>query len=597
MNSSKLKISKRKQVDSHKTQKNAKSRTLHSPLRHDLFSGRSILHYQNQHDTDCSVPYKHLVLSDLCTKDSIRSIHNELISHVKTNFKETDLFKLYQSEEVAVILNSSMSSLESSKKMPFLTSLRDSLYSKEFREFIQSVTKCDELIERVDCSINAYTNGCHLLCHDDVIGTRRVSFIIYLSDPDVEWTKEDGGAIELYPLDITNSFDEMPPTQGIPQSIPTKTILPTYNSMLIFTVQPGRSYHSVQEVFNKETPRLSISGWYHGTTPPIGSDKASLNQILSKGDDDRSFTLLEGNGEISSEDNSIVLSKKDMKFLKEWVNPLYLSNETIEDINEQFCENSSLQLKDFLKPSKVSKIIQAIIASDNKNDVGNSKPQLNYNVGITNKWKIVGPPHKRRYLLYPDDSDTVIENESIEDYCGQLLDQIRKSLFRTVPFMNYLQKITSLRPTGYKDEIRRFRAGLDYTVAHYGILTKIPRLDANLCFVNENSLLSDTINNMSQAESSITTQIEVVQHGDVGGFECYIEAEDSADNVEAAEVYRINPSSSLLSISAGCNVLSLVMRDENIMKFIKYVSANAPGSRWDISTEYQIEIEEDKSKS
>ena len=43
--------------------------------------------------------------------------------------------------------------------------------------------------------------GCHLLCHDDVIGTRRVSYIIYLTDPDDEWEERDGGALELYPID------------------------------------------------------------------------------------------------------------------------------------------------------------------------------------------------------------------------------------------------------------------------------------------------------------------------------------------------------------------------------------------------------------
>ena len=43
--------------------------------------------------------------------------------------------------------------------------------------------------------------GCHLLCHDDVIGTRRVSYIIYLTDPDDEWEEKDGGALELYPID------------------------------------------------------------------------------------------------------------------------------------------------------------------------------------------------------------------------------------------------------------------------------------------------------------------------------------------------------------------------------------------------------------
>lgn len=56
------------------------------------------------------------------------------------------------------------------------------------------------------CSIHQSYEGCHLLCHDDVIGTRRVSYIIYLTDPDEEWLKEDGGALELYPLDTVRAM-------------------------------------------------------------------------------------------------------------------------------------------------------------------------------------------------------------------------------------------------------------------------------------------------------------------------------------------------------------------------------------------------------
>ena len=51
--------------------------------------------------------------------------------------------------------------------------------------------------------------GCHLLCHDDVIGTRRVSYIIYLTDPDDEWEEKDGGALELYPIDQVSSHTGM----------------------------------------------------------------------------------------------------------------------------------------------------------------------------------------------------------------------------------------------------------------------------------------------------------------------------------------------------------------------------------------------------
>lgn len=52
--------------------------------------------------------------------------------------------------------------------------------------------------------------------------------------------------------------------------------------MALFTVQPGRSFHSVQEVYAVDKPRLSISGWYHGCTPPDGADAASLNQLKGK---------------------------------------------------------------------------------------------------------------------------------------------------------------------------------------------------------------------------------------------------------------------------------------------------------------------------
>lgn len=62
------------------------------------------------------------------------------------------------------------------------------------------MTGCGELSERTDCSCNVYAQGGHLLCHDDVIGKRRVSWIVYLTDPEDPWVEADGGALELYPL-------------------------------------------------------------------------------------------------------------------------------------------------------------------------------------------------------------------------------------------------------------------------------------------------------------------------------------------------------------------------------------------------------------
>jgi len=33
-------------------------------------------------------------------------------------------------------------------------------------------------------AINVYTPGCYLLCHNDVIGSHKVSYISYLTDPE-----------------------------------------------------------------------------------------------------------------------------------------------------------------------------------------------------------------------------------------------------------------------------------------------------------------------------------------------------------------------------------------------------------------------------
>lgn len=44
----------------------------------------------------------------------------------------------------------------------------------------------------------------------------------------------------------------------------------------------------------------------------------------------------------------------------------------------------------------------------------------------------------------------------------------------------------------------------------------------------------------------------------------------------------------LLTVQPGFNRLLLVLRDERVMRFVKYVSAAAESSRWDVCGEYEI---------
>ena len=68
--------------------------------------------------------------------------------------------------------------------------------------------------------------------------------------------------------------------------------------------------------------------------------------------------------------------------------------------------------------------------------------------------------------------------------------------------------------------------------------------------------------------------------------------EDGETAAASAEVYRPNMATEepgLLSVAAATNSLNIVLYGKNLMHFVKYVSASAPGSRWDVACEYAID--------
>ena len=504
--------------------KNKKHKLLESPIRKNLYDEGCIRKIRNDHDE--SGPYTHIVLDELCEEGPMRTIHEECKNNMVTDFKETDLFKVYQTGELANLdLDAKLS-----KKMPELMALRSALYSNEFRDFVSKITGVNDLTDRCDCSINAYVQGCHLLCHDDVIGTRRVSYIIYLTDPDEEWKEEDGGALELFPLEESSVVDRgaaLGGRQGIPTNIPACNILPKFNRMALFTVQPGRSYHSVQEVY-ADKPRISISGWFHGPDPPKGADKASLSQVMSKGDDHVPFINIHSGEEMITDDTTGKvrpksdteikdgegttpsttskdlgkeddLTEEEVAFLRTWVNAVYLQEDCIDSIKKYFCKNNSVQLKDFLIADRASEILRTMKQADQEIGVGGGATPPSYVAGTESDamnpatgWIIKGPPHKRRFVSFDAsigeelseecEGGRVSRTQSVE--CGILLDQCRNELIESVAFAKLLRKLVYVCPVAYRNDVRRFRPGLDYTVAHFGDITKDPRLDATLCFVD-----------------------------------------------------------------------------------------------------------------
>lgn len=529
-----------------------------------------------------SEPFQHAQIVNLFDPSYLLSVKEEIKSQTKVNFKESDLFRVFQSIDLANL----QPGTELAQQLPHVMKLRELLYSQEWRSFVERLAGLppSTLGNQIDCACNCHAPGCHLLCHDDVIGSRKVSYIIYLTEPD--WKPEEGGSLEIYGPQLdddeggtsTGQDDKKGSTSD---PLPIKRLWPTFNSMSFFVVEPGKSFHAVQEVVGSR-PRLSLQGWYHASEPPKNIHQATLQQLKTRsttsgggknGTDGSSeqleitFTKEDESNEEGKENssNTGTFTEDDRKFLSKYIQEEYLNDKSMDEIQKRFENDSSVQLRHFLLDKWVPKI------ESTKNSVYDDSY---YKQGISQEWKLCGPAHKQRYLEYQHDVSHVDDCQVM----GSLLHHVRTKVFESEPMARYLKRLTSLgKPIGIKrGRIRRFRPGLDYTVAHYGLLVERAVLDATMCFVNDDG----------------SEDQDAWQSGDVGGFECYIEATDDDDDdgeqQGAADEYNEDDDTELLSVSASNNTLNLVYRDPGTMRFVKYVGSSAPSSRYDICMEYEV---------
>jgi prolyl 3-hydroxylase /prolyl 3,4-dihydroxylase len=583
----------------------------------------------------------------------------------KVNFKESDLFRFYQSIDLGNLHVHHEIGRQLMPKMPHVMRLRSTLYSQEWRHFVERLCSLPRgtLTDQVDCACNCHTSGCHLLCHDDVIGTRKVSYILYLTDHEPSpWQAHEGGALELYGSVVEQSENDRNSTGAfkVPDTVPSQWYLPIFNQMAYFVVEPGASFHAIQEV-RGDRPRLSLQGWYHAATVPPNFEMATLQQLKGKkssrqatvaidgegdveqaeedDDDDgfRLFPVVEAGGEAVLIENSSdsgdaekkpeasmrddtppLLSQLDRQYLDQFLDATYLTEEALRDIQGRVEKDSSVQLRGWLNKGWADRIRTAISAIDIQEDgakLASKEESSNgsdrcyiqpeyYNRGVDTNWKLCGPSHKQRYLEYSVESSALSRDSSSATTIGDMLAYLRRNLLESAPFGRYLRAITSLGvPLASRGSARRFRRGLDYTVAHYGLLTKRSILDATLCFV---AGLGQDVSGSSGEESGDEDETddadEAWQSGEYGGFECYISADDDEDDEagglhhQAADEYNTNDDSELLSVSASFNTLNVVYRNPGTLRFVKYVGSQAPSSRWDLSMEYRMEEGDDSEQ-
>ncbi|KAF7294354.1 Nuclear protein [Mycena chlorophos] len=585
-----------------------------------------------------SEPFKYSVVEKLFQDELLQKVKDECMSELSFTEKETDIYKINQTGDLASLnyLTSSQISL-----LPNLLTLRDALYSQKFRDFLRAVTGCGPLSgTKQDMSVNSYTRGCHLLNHDDVIGTRRVSYILYMPLPHFQyWQKDWGGALELYST-IVGPDGEREPTCA-----PSKTIPPSWNQFIFFEVQPGLSFHSVEEVVvggegEDGRTRLSISGWFHaaqegeeGYVPePESQLKSSREQLTTSSTVFTSYsTELEGPPEQT-------LSDKHTAFLSEFMNPVYLQPRTMKALAARFVEESSLELHSFLSNDLASALeprLRDLDASDGLglDRAGKVPPHTS---GTTGAWSVRGPPHKWRYCtLKPEDSAQAVTPRAAGS-CDEIIRGLQDELFSSPAFRAWLIVISQLVPTRYAVEARRFRPGLDYTLATSE--EKEARLDVVL------GLTPDVVPTSEHVPRKRGRKAEPKPRGwqaaEWGGWECYMAPHDEEDDpavYRSGTIKKLNGAngkvngtngatngdahmsdededdtqngvsgeagsdvsmeddeedSTLLTVQPGFNRLLLVLRDERVMRFVKYVSAAAEGSRWDVCGEYEVGVVE-----
>ncbi|KAA1079187.1 hypothetical protein PGT21_003054 [Puccinia graminis f. sp. tritici] len=558
-----------------------------SQLNSSAFSSNNLLEslaptLKLEHDQ--SIPYRHSVLKNIFDDQLLRRARDEIRNGLSFSLKETDIYKVFQTGDLA---NLDGLPAEEAQKLKHVKTVRDTLYSSEFRQFLHQVTSCGPLSgKQTDMSINNYRQGCHLLNHDDVIGTRRVSYILYLTDPDIPWGAADGGSLELYPVN---------PETRQPLPTPSCKILPSWNNFVFFVVQPGKSFHSVEEVFNLNKSRLSISGWFHlphedepgyvdglrikeEEEKQLKSLGASLDQLKGKGGDDSLWVDTEF--QAPSEPASL-LTSSDLKYLSQFIDPSFLKIDDIVRLKDRFVRDSHISLMGFLGYEFSCQLKQAILVNEAEDLLSLEKnppesrlyskdfygPKFELGLQDDTNWQLVGPPHKHRYLT-PSNTNTDSDNSAKV----QLLKL--KSLFQSHAFIKWLNLITTCIPASHNVIPRRFRPGLDYTLATS----------------NDQQLL--------EVHMSLTPSLGW-EDGEVGGWDCYMTSSDE-DQSDPAVYKGPGPSeggededdSTLLTIHPSWNKLDLVLRDPQILTFTKYVSSKSPQSKWDIKAAYRLEEEE-----
>lgn len=173
----------------------------------------------------------------------------------------------------------------------------------------------------------------------------------------------------------------------------------------------------------------------------------------------------------------IPLSPAHTSFLAKYINPAYLQLRTLKTITAQFVDEAHLPLQRFLADDIATALEEGLAEADAADELdGTSRGAKvpSHGLGVppsspASPWAVKGPPHKWRYCTltqeYDSDTDSASSSSTPRTKAEHILRELQDTFFPSAAFRAWLTIVTKLIPLNCAVEARRFRPGLDYTLA------------------------------------------------------------------------------------------------------------------------------------
>lgn len=277
----------------------------------------------------------------------------------------------------------------------------------------------------------------------------------------------------------------------------------------IFFEVNSTSFHQVEEVLSLDKTRMTISGWFHG--PPLERPAQCFLSTY----------------------NFIGPEYINENIFRSWINPIYLQSKVQMEIQEKFQVDSEIELQDFLQKDKFLEVEKSLLSDDLI-------------------WTRKGPANRCNYEQLDKDSLSPIIRECIKVFQSEAMFLILSNLTGLTlhNLIDDAQKqiddaSTSNDTAGTSKEEKKITSKCCYEIRQWkhGSYTLIHDEDRENIGFALDSMLFFNCNNWKM---------------DYGGFTSYIAKDEDEE---------------LLSICPSTNSLALVYRDQETLRFVKYVNS------------------------